>query len=142
MGGPGFEGFSVSIEAVQGGKVLKFHYKEADSEKYYLSGGQAEFVGIIIMVSFIKLLERFKKQSRAVPFVLMDNPLHDLDRDNKKRVYENLSSFFEGTQVVVFMPDETFSSIKEYSHNGLCKVFTAKYDKNTKTTSVKEIGGI
>lgn len=138
---PGFEDFSVSIEAVQGGKVLRFHYKEAGSEKYYLSGGQAEFVGIIIMVSFIKLLERFKKQSRAVPFVLMDNPLHDLDKDNKKRVYENLSSFFEGTQVVVFMPDETYNSIKEYSHNGLCKVFIAKYDKSTKTTSVKEIGG-
>lgn len=138
---PGFEDFSVLIEPIQGGKVLRIHYKEANSERYYLSGGQAEFVGIVIMVSFVKLLERFKKQSLTLPFVLMDNPLHDLDGVNKKRVYENLSSFFRGTQVTVFMPDETFEGIRQYSHNGLSKVFTLTHKKADRITYYKETPG-
>lgn len=134
---PGFEDFLVVIEPIKGGKFLRMHYKDANSDRYYLSGGQAEFVGIIIMVSFIKLLERFRKQSLTLPFVLMDNPLHDLDSINKKRVYENLSNFFEGTQVIVFMPDETFEGIRKYEHNGLSKVFILDHKKPERITFYK-----
>ena len=138
---PGFEDFSVQIEAQQGGKVLRIHYIEADSERYYLSGGQAEFVGIIIMVAFVKLLERFRKQSLTLPFVLMDNPMHDLDKTNTKRIYESLSNFFKGTQVVVFMPDETYERTKEYERYGLLKVFFLTHKKPERITYVREMAG-
>lgn len=138
---PGFEHFEVEIEPLGNGKFLRVHYKEVDSKRFYLSGGQAEFMGIVLMVSFIKLLERFGEQSLTLPFIMMDNPFHDLSQANIKRVYENISSFFAGTQVIVFMPDMTFEGIKDYSHNGLLKVFTLKNNRETKTTEKEMLEG-
>jgi len=138
---PGFEHFDVEIESVSNGKFLRVHYKEVDSERFYLSGGQAEFMGIVLMVSFVKLLERFGEESLTLPFIMMDNPFHDLSQSNIKRVYENLSSFFAGTQVIVFMPDMTFEGIKDYSHNGLLKVFALKNNRATRTTVVEMVDG-
>lgn len=99
---------------------IDFNFVEKGSTKHYLTGGQNQLFGVIIMAAFVRIMDRRGKDK--LPFVFMDNPFSSIDKGSLEIISEDLSDLFKNAQVILFTTNDKASKVYEASKSD---VFTA-----------------
>jgi DNA sulfur modification protein DndD len=99
---------------------IDFKFAEKGSTKHYLSGGQNQLFGIIIMAAFVHIMDRRGRDK--LPFVFMDNPFSSIDKGSLEIASTNLSELFKNAQVILFTTNDKFDRVYAAAKDN---VFTA-----------------
>ena len=92
---------------------IDFKFVERGSTKHYLTGGQNQLFGIIIMAAFVRIMDRRGRDK--VPFVFMDNPFSSIDKESLEIASANLSDLFKNAQVILFTTNDKFDGVYKAS---------------------------
>ena len=99
---------------------IDFKFGEKGSNKHYLTGGQNQLFGIIIMAAFVRIMDRRGRDK--LPFVFMDNPFSSIDKGSLQIASSNLSELFKNAQVILFTTNDKFDKVYAAAKDN---VFTA-----------------
>jgi DNA sulfur modification protein DndD len=110
---------------------IEFKFVEKGSTKHYLTGGQNQLFGIIIMAAFVRIMGR--RGEEKLPFVFMDNPFSSIDKGSLDIVSNNLSDLFKNAQVILFTTNDRFERVYKASKEN---IFTS-WILNNDGTNVK-----
>ena len=99
---------------------IDFKFVEKGSARHYLSGGQNQLFGIIIMAAFVRIMD--KRGRDRLPFVFMDNPFSSIDKDSLEIASMGLGDLFRNAQVILFTTNDKFDKVYNASKE---KIFTA-----------------
>lgn len=105
---------------------IDFKFVERGSTKHYLTGGQNQLFGIIIMAAFVRIMD--KRGRDKLPFVFMDNPFSSIDKESLEIVSTNLSDLFKNAQVILFTTNDKFDRVYNASKENIVTAITLTND--------------
>lgn len=88
---------------------IDFKFAEKGSTKHYLTGGQNQLFGIIIMAAFVRIMDRRGRDK--LPFVFMDNPFSSIDKASLEVASNNISELFKNAQIILFTTNDKFDKV-------------------------------
>lgn len=107
---------------------IDFKFVERDSTKHYLTGGQNQLFGIIIMAAFVRIMD--KRGRDKLPFVFMDNPFSSIDKESLEIASTNLSDLFRNAQVILFTTNDKFDRVYTASKESISTAIILSNDGN------------
>ena len=110
----------MSVKITTDDNNIDFKFVEKDSNKHYLTGGQNQLFGMIIMASFVRIMDR--RGGHKLPFVFMDNPFSSIDKESLEDASKTLSDLFKNAQVILFTTNDKFDKTYKASKEN---IFTA-----------------
>ena len=105
---------------------IDFKFVEKGSTKHYLTGGQNQLFGIIIMAAFVRIMD--KRGRDKLPFVFMDNPFSSIDKESLEIASTNLSDLFRNAQVILFTTNDKFDRVYAASKENIFTAMTLNND--------------
>jgi DNA sulfur modification protein DndD len=105
---------------------IDFKFAEKGSTKHYLSGGQNQLFGIIIMAAFVRIMD--KRGGDKLPFVFMDNPFSSIDKGSLDIASTNLSELFKNAQVILFTTNDKFDRVLNAANKNIFTGMTLMND--------------
>jgi len=107
----------LNVKIITTNNDIDFKFVEKGSNKHYLSGGQNQLFGIIIMAAFVRIMD--KRGGDKVPFVFMDNPFSSIDKESLEIASTNLSDLFKNAQVILFTTNDKFDRVHKASKENI-----------------------
>jgi DNA sulfur modification protein DndD len=121
----------LSVKITTEGNNIDFKFAEKGSTKHYLTGGQNQLFGIIIMAAFVRIMDRRVKEK--LPFVFMDNPFSSIDKGSLEIASSDLSELFRNAQVILFTTNDKFDKVFDVARGNMFTAMTLINDgKNVK----------
>ena len=117
---------------------IDFKFVEKGSTKHYLTGGQNQLFGIIIMAAFVRIMD--KRGRGKLPFAFMDNPFSSIDKESLEIASTNLSDLFKNAQVILFTTNDKFDRVYSASKENIVTAMTLNNDGTNVTFNQQ--GGI
>ena len=95
--------FTVKISVSQSdyGK-MDFEFLQDGNKKFYMAGGQNQLMGILLIAAFTKVIKQSKSEDISAPFVVIDNPVSTLSKDNIILFGKSVSDLFDGIHLILF----------------------------------------
>lgn len=117
-------------------RKLDFHL-EQNGTIAYLTGGESQIAGKLLIASFIKIVKDLREYLN-VPFICMDHPFSNYDREARQYMPKKLSNLFSGAQIIMFLPNTEYYEFAENAKENLAKAYWLEksIDGETKVTEV------
>lgn len=107
----------LSVKITTDKNNIDFKFLEKGSTKHYLTGGQNQLYGIIIMAAFVRIMD--KRGGEKLPFVFMDNPFSAIDKRSLEIASAGLSDLFKNAQVILFTTNDKFDRVYKSSKESI-----------------------
>ncbi|MEM0143584.1 MAG: hypothetical protein QXL94_06500, partial [Candidatus Parvarchaeum sp.] len=130
--------FKVERKISESGEV-EFVFKEEGSQSTYFSGGQQQLKGIIQIAAFTRVIDKVFKDKLAIPFVVMDHPISDVDKERIKKIAGEIGGLFRNSQVILFVANDKFDVFNTISKESISNKLLVKKDSETKESSIEEL---
>jgi DNA sulfur modification protein DndD len=108
--------------------IIDFQFTEKGSTEHYLTGGQNQLFGVIIMAAFVRIMDRRGRDK--VPFVFMDNPFSSIDKEALEVASVGISDLFKNAQVILFTTNDRFDKILDGAREHIFTAMTLTNDRN------------
>lgn len=116
---------------------IDFKFVEKGSTKHYLTGGQNQLFGIIIMAAFVRIMD--KRGRDKLPFVFMDNPFSSIDKGSLEIASTKLSDLFKNAQVILFTTNDKFEKVYSSAKENIFIALTLTNDNTNVKLSPYEV---
>lgn len=133
--------FSVERSISDSGEVA-FNFKESGAQEAYFSGGQTQLKGMIQIAAFVRIMAEMSKGNfrLPVPFVVMDHPVSDVDKERVKQIAEELGKLFGDAQVILFVANDKFDVFSTLSKEKISnKLLIKKENKAEEEARINQV---
>ena len=130
--------FTVERKISDTGEV-EFNFKERGSQNTYFSGGQTQLKGIIQIAAFTRVMDRVSKDKLPIPFVVMDHPISDVDKERVKKIAEQMGGLFRNSQVLLFVANDKFSVFDTIAKESIANRLLVTKDAKSNESTVEEV---
>lgn len=133
---PELKGKSAKVE-IGDQRKLDFFLQEG-GETAYLTGGQSQIAGKLLISSFVKIVSELK-HFLNIPFIIMDHPFSNYDMAAKNYMPGRLGGLFNQAQLIIFVPDTEVDEFLRNSNGTVSKAYWIDNSSGDGST-VKEMG--
>ena len=101
---------NISVSKEDPGK-MDFEFLQNGDKKIYMAGGQNQLMGILLIAAFTKVIRESKSEDITAPFVVIDNPVSTLSKDNMLLFGKILNELFDGIHLILFTKNTDYKDI-------------------------------
>ena len=128
----------ISVSKTDEGK-MDFEFLQNGSQKFYMAGGQNQLMGILLIAAFTSIMNDSKSEDISAPFVVIDNPVSTLSRDNIILFGKILNDLFGGVHLILFVKNTDFDKILSGAGENISRFYKLSKGQSDEETLVDEV---
>ena len=132
--------FTVKISVSQSdyGK-MDFEFLQDGNKKFYMAGGQNQLMGILLIAAFTKVIKQSKSEDISAPFVVIDNPVSTLSKDNIILFGKSVSDLFDGIHLILFTKNTDYGDIINGAPDNISRFYKLGKNQTDGSTIIEEV---
>jgi DNA sulfur modification protein DndD len=135
---PILSNFKVEIGIAETGKMT-FKFLQDGNQQFYMAGGQNQLMGILLIAAFTKVMRKNTSEDISAPFVVIDNPVSTLSRENIALFGKILGDLFDGVHLILFTKNTDYEEILKGGHDKIRKFYKLNKNKDSENTEINEV---